>query len=86
MQIGERKRFEMDPGCKVPLCTFANLPWTPPPFRAIARIEPVPQGINGMALAGARHMKALVCVKRVIDYNVKPRVKADGSGVDLANV
>ncbi|MFN3470559.1 MAG: electron transfer flavoprotein subunit beta/FixA family protein, partial [Novosphingobium sp.] len=25
-------------------------------------------------------MKALVCVKRVIDYNVKPRVKADGSG------
>ena len=31
-------------------------------------------------------MKALVPVKRVIDYNVKPRVKADGSGVDLANV
>ena len=31
-------------------------------------------------------MKALVAVKRVIDYNVKPRVKADGSGVDLANV
>src|SRR4029453_3955829 len=31
-------------------------------------------------------MKILVCVKRVIDYNVKPRVKADGSGVDLANV
>ena len=31
-------------------------------------------------------MKALVCVKRVIDYNVKPRVKSDGSGVDLANV
>ena len=31
-------------------------------------------------------MKALVCVKRVIDYNVKPRVKPDGSGVDLANV
>ncbi|KPF81211.1 electron transfer flavoprotein subunit beta/FixA family protein [Novosphingobium sp. AAP93] len=31
-------------------------------------------------------MKALVCVKRVIDYNVKPRVKADGTGVDLANV
>ncbi len=31
-------------------------------------------------------MKALICVKRVIDYNVKPRVKADGSGVDLANV
>jgi electron transfer flavoprotein beta subunit len=31
-------------------------------------------------------MKALVPVKRVIDYNVKPRVNADGSGVDLANV
>ncbi|MBF5090183.1 electron transfer flavoprotein subunit beta/FixA family protein [Novosphingobium sp. NBM11] len=31
-------------------------------------------------------MKALVCVKRVIDYNVKPRVKGDGTGVDLANV
>ncbi|GGB59101.1 electron transfer flavoprotein subunit beta/FixA family protein [Blastomonas aquatica] len=31
-------------------------------------------------------MKILVPVKRVIDYNVKPRVKADGSGVDLANV
>src|SRR5438093_8814133 len=31
-------------------------------------------------------MKALVAVKRVIDYNVKPRVKPDGSGVDLANV
>ena len=31
-------------------------------------------------------MKALVPVKRVIDYNVKVRVKADGSGVDLANV
>jgi len=31
-------------------------------------------------------MKVLVPVKRVIDYNVKPRVKADGTGVDLANV
>ncbi|MBP7952446.1 MAG: electron transfer flavoprotein subunit beta/FixA family protein [Sphingorhabdus sp.] len=31
-------------------------------------------------------MKILVPVKRVIDYNVKPRVKQDGSGVDLANV
>jgi len=31
-------------------------------------------------------MKILVPVKRVIDYNVKPRVKGDGSGVDLANV
>jgi electron transfer flavoprotein beta subunit len=31
-------------------------------------------------------MKLLVAVKRVIDYNVKPRVKMDGSGVDLMNV
>ncbi|PLW78114.1 electron transfer flavoprotein subunit beta/FixA family protein [Cohaesibacter celericrescens] len=31
-------------------------------------------------------MKILVPVKRVVDYNVKIRVKADGSGVDLANV
>jgi electron transfer flavoprotein beta subunit len=31
-------------------------------------------------------MKIIVPVKRVIDYNVKPRVKPDGSGVDLANV
>jgi len=31
-------------------------------------------------------MKILVPVKRVLDYNLKPRVKADGSGVDLANV
>ena len=31
-------------------------------------------------------MKVLVPVKRVIDPNVRPRVKADGSGVDLANI
>ncbi|MEN9885839.1 MAG: hypothetical protein RL758_417 [Pseudomonadota bacterium] len=31
-------------------------------------------------------MKALVAVKRVVDYNVKVRVKSDGSGVELANV
>ena len=31
-------------------------------------------------------MKVLVAVKRVIDYNVKVRVKSDGSGVELANV
>jgi electron transfer flavoprotein beta subunit len=31
-------------------------------------------------------MKALVAVKRVVDFNVKVRVKADGSGVDIANV
>ena len=31
-------------------------------------------------------MKLLVPIKRVLDYNVKPRVKADGTGVDLSNV
>ena len=31
-------------------------------------------------------MKILVPVKRVVDYNVKVRVKSDGSGVDIANV
>ncbi len=31
-------------------------------------------------------MRVLVSVKRVVDYNVKVRVKADSSGVDLANV
>jgi electron transfer flavoprotein alpha/beta subunit len=31
-------------------------------------------------------MKILIPVKRVIDYNVKVRVKADDSGVDIANV
>ncbi|MGA1520075.1 MAG: electron transfer flavoprotein subunit beta/FixA family protein [Betaproteobacteria bacterium] len=31
-------------------------------------------------------MKVLVAVKRVVDYNVKVRVKTDGSGVDIANV
>ena len=31
-------------------------------------------------------MKVLVAVKRVIDYNVKVRVKSDNTGVDLANV
>ena len=31
-------------------------------------------------------MKILVPVKRVVDYNVKIRIKPDGSGVDTANV
>jgi electron transfer flavoprotein beta subunit len=35
---------------------------------------------------GVLFMKVLVPVKRVVDYNVKVRVKSDGSGVDLANV
>src|ERR1700730_8584289 len=35
---------------------------------------------------GEGEMKALVAVKRVIDYNVKIRVKADKTGVETANV
>ncbi|HYS90111.1 MAG TPA: electron transfer flavoprotein subunit beta/FixA family protein, partial [Bradyrhizobium sp.] len=31
-------------------------------------------------------MKVLVPIKRVVDYNVKVRVKSDGSGVELSNV
>ena len=31
-------------------------------------------------------MKVMVCTKRVLDYNVKARVKADGSDVDLSGV
>ena len=31
-------------------------------------------------------MKVLVAVKRVVDYNVKVRVKSDGTGVDIAHV
>jgi electron transfer flavoprotein beta subunit len=31
-------------------------------------------------------MKVITAVKRVVDYNVKVRVKSDGSGVDIANV
>jgi electron transfer flavoprotein beta subunit len=43
-------------------------------------------GPHWLARKGLKRMKILVPVKRVIDYNVRPRVKSDGSGVDLANV
>jgi electron transfer flavoprotein beta subunit len=39
-----------------------------------------------IACADEGNMKALVAVKRVVDYNVKVRVKADQTGVELANV
>jgi electron transfer flavoprotein beta subunit len=42
--------------------------------------------LSAQQLEKESKMKVLVPVKRVIDYNVRPRVKADGSGVDLANV
>src|SRR5690606_36696801 len=35
---------------------------------------------------GVLQLKVLVAEKRIIDSNMKPRVKADGSGVDLANI
>ena len=49
---------------------------------------PTPERYNDGFLftLSATAMKVLVPVKRVVDYNVKVRVKADGTGVDLANV
>src|SRR5690554_1519785 len=44
-----------------------------------------PGGVQ-QTCGGLTSMKILVAVKRVVDYNVKVRVKADNSGVDLANV
>ena len=44
---------------------------------------------NGTTLRDQRvpiQMKILVCTKRVVDFNVKVRVKADGTGVDTANI
>jgi len=41
---------------------------------------------QNIQVPGELRMKALVSVKRVVDYNVKVRVKSDGSGVDIANV
>src|SRR4051812_29583556 len=42
--------------------------------------------VNVNSPAGASPMKVLVPVKRVVDYNVKVRVKSDNTGVDIANV
>jgi electron transfer flavoprotein beta subunit len=43
-------------------------------------------GQDDSGLGADETMKVLVTVKRVVDYNVKIRVKTDGSGVELANV
>src|SRR6478672_9090104 len=49
--------------------------------------NPVPGGgCQARRYCGEDEMKALVAVKRVIDYNVKIRVKADKTGVETANV
>src|SRR5690606_26713415 len=50
---------------------------------ATHRIDRVCQSIQRSRSAP---MKILVPVKRVVDYNVKVRVKSDGTGVDIANV
>src|SRR3546814_14297459 len=42
--------------------------------------------MHNFSRGAQKAMKILVPVKRVLDYNVKPRVKSDGTGVDLANV
>jgi electron transfer flavoprotein beta subunit len=52
-----------------------------------AFFKPREASAGGIATHGKREtMKILVAVKRVVDYNVKIRVKPDGSGVELANV
>jgi hypothetical protein len=60
----------------------------------LERAPPLPSGDESKAARGdsddtntvAALMKVLAPVKRVVDANVKVRVKAEGSGVDLANV
>jgi electron transfer flavoprotein beta subunit len=54
--------------------------------RYVAGMQWRPLGSPHPSTIGEARMKVLVPVKRVIDYNVKVRVKPDGSGVDLANV
>ncbi len=50
------------------------------------RIQSAGNNKQGSARHLADGMKIVVPVKRVVDYNVKIRVKQDGSGIDLANV
>jgi electron transfer flavoprotein beta subunit len=64
---------------------------SPPTISATRRGRSSPKSNRRVGRAKLRiyegtGMKLLVAVKRVIDFNVKPRVKMDGSGVDLANV
>ena len=58
------------------------------PARSLQSLQPAWPGAvaPGRRRAGGSPMKVLVPVKRVVDSNVKLRVKADGSGVDLANI
>jgi len=50
------------------------------------RLTLLSTGLIGPPSYGKWPMKVLVAIKRVIDYNVKVRVKADNSDVDLTNV
>ncbi len=57
---------------------------------SVALQKPAHQSAGNNKQGSARHladgMKIVVPIKRVVDYNVKIRVKPDGSGIDLANV
>ncbi len=56
-------------------------------FFSVAPLVAAPVRVNGLYHEPSEEpMKVLVAVKRVIDYNVKIRVKADHSDVDLTNV
>jgi electron transfer flavoprotein beta subunit len=52
----------------------------------MGRMKRMQSTFSSLNNSGAKTMKVLVAVKRVVDYNVKVRVKPDGSGVDIANV
>src|SRR5947207_1253182 len=62
---------------------FPELTWRGAVTRFPADFALPQNGRDGSRFA---QMKVLVAVKRVVDFNVKIRVKADGSGVELANV
>ena len=52
----------------------------------VARRAIIPRSQTPGEFPRTASMKVLVSVKRVVDFNVKVRVKADGSGVETANV
>src|ERR1041384_1469303 len=54
--------------------------------RSRGRIARPGRAVAASSRCGAESMKVLVAVKRVVDYNVKIRVKADKTGVETANV
>src|SRR5574337_1956659 len=58
------------------------LTWAGAAIRGSPRFAPLRTALE----ASGSPMKILVPVKRVVDYNIKIRIKSDGSGVELANV